>query len=288
MDVVLGAADKYVLTKYVYPQSWSEEWWVRQFLSLLGIIIVAGTLQYFMISGLSFFTMFDHRLLKHKHFLPNQVRKEIMVTLKSIPWMALFSTVLFVAEVRGHSKLYSDIDEYGWKYFIFSFFFFLFFTDMCIYWIHRWLHHPLIYKHLHKTHHLWIVPTPFASHAFNPVDGFLQSSPYHLFVFIFPMHKWLYIGLFMFVNFWTTSIHDANYKVPSFLRGIINCSAHHTDHHSYFNYNYGQFFTLWDKICGSHRNPSSFEGKGPLDQVSKELENMSVPDQNGKEKHKKN
>lgn len=279
MDSVLQLADTHFLTEYIYPKSWPEDWWVRQSLSLLGIIIVAGSFQYFLISGLSFFTMFDHTLMKHKHFLPNQVRREIMVTLKSIPWMALFSTFLFVAEVRGHSKLYENIDDYGWKYFIFSLFFFLFFTDMCIYWIHRGLHHPIIYKHLHKTHHTWIIPTPFASHAFNPIDGFLQSSPYHLFVFLFPMHKWLYMGLFMFVNFWTTSIHDANYKVPKFLQGIINCSAHHTDHHAFFEYNYGQFFTLWDKIGKSHRNPSSFEGKGPLDQVRKALDsNATTPE----------
>ncbi|CAG8843491.1 32811_t:CDS:1, partial [Racocetra persica] len=31
---------------------------------------------------------------------------------------------------------------------------------------------------------------------------------------------------------------------------------HHTLHHLYFNYNYGQYFTIWDKIGGSHRFPS--------------------------------
>lgn len=37
---------------------------------------------------------------------------------------------------------------------------------------------------------------------------------------------------------------------------IINTSAHHTVHHLYFNYNYGQYFTLWDRIGGSHRAPT--------------------------------
>ena len=35
----------------------------------------------------------------------------------------------------------------------------------------------------------WLVPTPFASHAFHWLDGFAQSSPYHIFVFLFPLHK---------------------------------------------------------------------------------------------------
>jgi len=34
----------------------------------------------------------------------------------------------------------------GWSGIIFSMVSFLFFTDMCIYWIHRFLHHKLIYK----------------------------------------------------------------------------------------------------------------------------------------------
>lgn len=36
---------------------------------------------------------------------------------------------------------------------------------------------------------------------------------------------------------------------------VINGSACHTLHHLYFNYNYGQFFTLWDRIGGSYRVP---------------------------------
>jgi len=47
------------------------------------------------------------------------------------------------------------------------------------------------------------VPTPFASHAFHPVDGYIQSLPYHLFVFLFPLHRGLYLCLFVFVNLWT-------------------------------------------------------------------------------------
>lgn len=33
---------------------------------------------------------------------------------------------------------------------------FLVFTDFCIYWIHRWEHHPICYKWLHKPHHKWL------------------------------------------------------------------------------------------------------------------------------------
>jgi len=47
------------------------------------------------------------------------------------------------------------------------------------------------------------VPTPFASLAFHPLDGYSQSVPYHLVVFILPIHKWVYLGLFVIINLWT-------------------------------------------------------------------------------------
>lgn len=47
------------------------------------------------------------------------------------------------------------------------------------------------------------VPTPFASHAFHPLDGFAQSFPYHTFIFIFPMQRHLYLISFILVNCWS-------------------------------------------------------------------------------------
>lgn len=38
---------------------------------------------------------------------------------------------------------------------------------------------------------------------------------------------------------------------------IINGAACHTMHHLYFNYNYGQFTTLWDRLGGSYRQPNN-------------------------------
>ena len=55
---------------------------------------------------------------------------------------------------------------------------------------------------------LLLVPSPFASHAFHPLDGYSPSIPYHLFVYLIPMQKWQYIGMFIFVNIWTVMIHD--------------------------------------------------------------------------------
>jgi len=60
-----------------------------------------------------------------------------------------------------------------------------------------------------------IVPTPFSSHAFHPVDGYLQSVPYHLFIFLFPLHRILYLVLFVLVNFWSIFVRGTHLMLDS-------------------------------------------------------------------------
>lgn len=54
-------------------------------------------------------------------------------------------------------------------------------------------------------------------------------------------------------HFNTPNIDDGEYVANS---PIINGAACHTMHHLYFNYNYGQYTTLWDRLLGSYRKPN--------------------------------
>ena len=133
---------------------------------------VFGVVVYFVFATLSYVLVFNHATFSHPKYLKNQIRLEIQQTLKSIPFMAVLTTPFFLAEVQGYSKLYDTSAEAPFAlYSVIQFPFFIAFTDFFIYWIHRGLHHPSVYKTLHKPHHKWIMPTPFASHAFHPVDG---------------------------------------------------------------------------------------------------------------------
>jgi lathosterol oxidase len=238
-----------------------------------------GLVVYYIFATLSYFFVFDHNNFKHPKYLKNQVRLEMKQALTAMPIMAVFTCPFFTSEVRGYAKLYDTAAEAPFPlYNYLQFPFFLLFTDFFIYWIHRGLHHPRVYKTLHKPHHKWIMPTPFASHAFHPVDGFSQSLPYHIFPFIFPLQKLAYVALFAFINIWTIMIHDGEYVANS---PIINGSACHTMHHLYFNYNYGQFTTLWDRVGGSYRKPNDelFKretkmGKQEWERQTKEMERL--------------
>lgn len=212
-----------------------------------------GILLYFIFASLSYWLVFDKKTMEHPKYLKNQITLEIKQTMAAMPLMSVCTAFLMLFEVRGWTKLYDVADDapfpaYNWLQFPF----FIMFTDFCIYWIHRWLHHPLIYKRLHKPHHKWIMPTPFASHAFHPLDGFAQSVPYHIFPFLFPLQKMAFVMLFVFVNFWTILIHDGEFVSDN---PVVNGAACHSIHHLAFNYNYGQYTTLWDRLGGSYRKP---------------------------------
>jgi len=73
-------------------------------------------------------------------------------------------------------------------------------------------------------------------------------------------------------------IHDGEYVANS---PVINGAACHTMHHLYFNYNYGQYTTLWDRLGGSYRKPNeelftkeSKMGKKEWERQVKEMEKI--------------
>ena len=65
------------------------------------------------------------------------------------------------------------------------------------------------------------MPTPFASHAFHPLDGFSQSVPYHMFPFIFPLQKFASVALFAFINIWTVLIRMSSSNLLTEFRSTV-------------------------------------------------------------------
>ncbi|TFK75100.1 fatty acid hydroxylase [Pluteus cervinus] len=251
---ISSTASHHLLTNI---SAWPRDYIPRQLISLSVITLVGVHILYFLFATLSYYFIFNHDMMRHPRFLKNQIKLEIQCSLRAFPGMTILTLPFFQGEVMGYTKLYDGLDTYGYWYLIASVPLFLVFTDYGIYWIHRGLHIPAVYKLLHKPHHKWVVPTPFSSHAFHPVDGWLQSIPYHIFILVFPLHRVLYLVLFVLINFWTIFIHDSDMITGHALEKIINGPAHHTLHHLYFTVNYGQYFTWADRAGGSYRQPDS-------------------------------
>lgn len=136
--------------------AWPRDNILRQCISLLIVTQIGATSLYWVFSALSYYFVFDRRLEYHPRFLKNQVRQEIISSMSAVPWINILTLPVFLAEVRGHSLLYTDVEQYGWSWIAISSLLFMIWNDFMIYWIHRLEHHPRIYKYIHKPHHKWI------------------------------------------------------------------------------------------------------------------------------------
>lgn len=244
------------------------------------VLATGGIFFYLLFASISYYFFF---LKQRKTFFPKtidpdnmqelrkQVKHEIFIATLSIPFMGILMMPAAVFSHRGYSKVYHNISDYGWGYFFLSIPMFFAFTDFMVYCFHRGLHHPIIYKHLHKLHHTYKYTSPFSSHAFNPCDGFGQGVPYYIFVYLFPLHNILFMCLFVFVNFWTISIHDQ----VDFGGHFLNTTGHHTIHHEQFNYDYGQYTTIWDRLGGTYK-PA--EQTHELQSITKSLKDADYRD----------
>ena len=119
-QTVLSASQ--LSSAYATVSAWPRDYVPRQLVSLTVLTLIGVHIMYFLFAWLSYQFIFDHRMMKHPRFLKNQVRLEIETRVKAFPGMMLLTLPWFQAEVMGYSRLYKDVNEYGWGYFVFSIF----------------------------------------------------------------------------------------------------------------------------------------------------------------------
>ena len=242
--------------------------------SLLGsfvVLFVGGVIFYLLTSGTSFLY---YCVWRRERFFPGydpgtvaehaQRRLEWRWAFYNLLGNALLTAPIHHAIVTGRSRIYLDVADHGWGWFAGSIFVVLLVTEPLVYWAHRILHHPVLYKHLHLPHHLFRTPSPWTSMAFHPLDSFAQAAPHHLLAFVMPMHLSVYAFFIMFLQVWSTFIHE---RVTWVTWGAVNFTAHHTLHHKLNKANYGQFFTFCDRIFGTYRAPDGIVYDGADRQI---------------------
>jgi len=266
MDYILVALNNYIVDPLVLrvphaavpadadPLTWINPKYtiLRQLLVTWTFLYISSMIIYFSFCSLTYWYYFtpvanNKAMWKYDG---QQLREEIWTSVWSGCIMAGMTAPIEVAVVYGYGRVYANVSDYGIAYLVASVFLFFAFTDSTIYWIHRGLHHPRLYW-IHKLHHRYKNTTPYSAFSFHPLDGWLQGSPYHMFVFVFPMHKLLYFAVLFMVGLWTMNIHDR----WTFDWWGVNGAAHHTIHHTKFLYNYGQYTIFWDWVFGTWKDP---------------------------------
>eukprot|EP01038_Epipyxis_sp_PR26KG_P005393 gene5393-7476_t len=224
--------------------------------------LVLGCILYWLTAGLwhicIYWVLGDRLFTKNKRPLPSSETIFDQMKLAQASMFAYVSLPIlseYLIESK-FTKTYFYLDEIGgWPYYILYLFLYLCFVEVGIYWMHRSLHeNKFLYKYVHGLHHKYNKAqtlTPWASVAFNPLDGLLQACPYVIGLFFVPVHYFTHVFLLFFSAVWATNIHDATWGDTEPIMG----SKYHTLHHTHYHYNYGQFFIFCDYIFGTLRPP---------------------------------
>jgi sterol desaturase/sphingolipid hydroxylase (fatty acid hydroxylase superfamily) len=167
-------------------------------------------------------------------------------------FFAFAGTLMVILWQKGYTKVYLDWNTYSGIWFVISILLLLFLHETYYYWLHRWMHHPKIYRYVHKVHHDSITTSAWTSFSFHPYESVLQAIFIPVMTFIIPLH-YVAIGIVLVImtttsviNHLNTELYPQDFNRNWFGRWWIG-ATHHSLHHSQFRYNYGLYFTFWDR-----------------------------------------
>lgn len=222
-------------------------------------------LRYFILAGVGYLIFYTWKQssfssLKIQKRVPSVkiILKEISYSIITLIIYCVTSWAIFTLKKSGLTKIYLDIHQYSYGYFILSVIIMVMLHDTYFYWTHRFMHSPTIFKIVHKTHHLSYNPTPWAAFSFHPLEAILSVGIIPVIVFTIPCHPF---ALFSFLTFMTIINVMGHLGYEIFPKGFINSSigkwqntsTNHNIHHQKSNSNFGLYFTFWDRVMGTYR-----------------------------------
>ena len=220
-------------------------------------LVIIG--RYFLIAGLFHLVFFvwnkekwQQRRLGKKKVERSQFRAELKWSFITAIIFAIAGALTVALWQRGFTKIYVDVNAYPIWYMPISLFVAMLIHETYYYWLHRWMHYPKVFKLLHKVHHDSNTTSPWTAFSFHPLEGLLQAIVLPLTIMFIPMHYYVLIiqlTIMTFssvINHLEVEVYPKNFNKHAIGRWLIG-ATHHSLHHKQFKYNYGLYFTFWDK-----------------------------------------
>ncbi len=128
--------------------------------------------------------------------------------------------------------------------------------DAYFYWTHRAIHDPRLFRTFHRRHHRSHNPSPFTAYSFDLGEAAIQGSFVPLWMIAVPTQWWV-VGLFMLHQIVRNTLGHSGYELfPARRDGrplldSLTTTTHHDIHHAEAGWNYGLYFTWWDRLMGT-------------------------------------
>jgi sterol desaturase/sphingolipid hydroxylase (fatty acid hydroxylase superfamily) len=185
-----------------------------------------------------------------------QLVKEFFFSMRSI---AVFSTVGLLYMLLDRLGLMWGrelADSWGPVWGVVTFIALAYGHDTWFYWTHKIMHHRKLFRHFHRVHHLSFNPSPFTAYSFNMTEAAVQAIYIIIWSLIIPTSGWV-IGYYMVFQIARNTIGHCGYEIfPATKNGKpifdwMTTVTHHDLHHARSGYNYGLWFTHWDRWMGT-------------------------------------
>lgn len=194
-----------------------------------------------------------YRKVQQKFPEKKRIVHEVRYSLSSFVIFSLMATLMGLLVKAGHTKIYLDFSEHSIWYFLGSTVLLIIIHDTYFYWTHRAMHHPKLFKTVHKVHHMSNDPTPWAAFSFHPIEAVVEFGFLPILVVLMPLHP-IAIALFSLYSILLNVMGHLGFEVlPSgFTKHKVfkwfNTTTHHNMHHKMVKCNYGLYYNFWDRI----------------------------------------
>lgn len=232
----------------------------KSFIDVWPNIVLFDLLRYFIPASLAFliFWVFAKNSLIHlfiQRTLPKskQLWKEFAYSMSTVIVFSLVGFCIYSAEKAGITLIYYNVSDYGVAYMIMSFIITLVFHDFYFYWTHRVMHHKKLFKYVHRVHHESTNPSPWAAYSFHPWEALIQALVLPIMVFTMPLHP---LTIFLFLTYMIVRNVAGHLGFEILPKGFTKnkwlnwntAITHHNMHHEHFHFNYGLYFSWWDRL----------------------------------------
>eukprot|EP01062_Namystynia_karyoxenos_P060351 TRINITY_DN51907_c0_g1_i1.p2 TRINITY_DN51907_c0_g1~~TRINITY_DN51907_c0_g1_i1.p2 ORF type:complete len:392 (+),score=142.17 TRINITY_DN51907_c0_g1_i1:77-1177(+) len=151
----------------------------------------------------------------------------------------------------GWTKLYYNVDDYGLVWYVLSVPVLFFWISTWAYLTHRAMHHPFLYRNLHKWHHRFQPCSPASGVAFHPVEYMIFVVGGQAAFWVVPFHVTVALIVGAYTMYELILDHSGIMMTSPFF--WQPSTKFHDDHHRYFHCNFGQHLLIHDQFFGTVR-----------------------------------